>query len=292
MKNPKTERRTDARWANHNKPWTEKELEILSTKWGLVSDKALCRLLQRSPNSLHVASVRKLHQSRSMNFYTARNVAEELGIGDSKTIVFWLGQGWLFGRQCSVRAGIHKRWMFKYENIIRCLEARPWLCDLPSMPQGYFRSVVQGEWDRDRWYTCDEAAPLVGVKTSDTIQRYIRRGCLKADKRPGGPQYGRWVIRHSAIQTFLANDPRPTRSETASSNKQRVRLGSGLPVCLSVHWSVLCRLCGQRVLVMASPKMRTSARVQAEFQKVYTNGHCSHGLKCTVGLKYAEENRS
>ncbi len=277
-------RQLDRRWAKAKKPWTEEELEILGNKYGLISDRALARLLQRSPNAIHVAAVRYLHQSRSMNFYTARNVAEELGIACSKTIIYWLQRGWIFGRQCSVGAGINKRWMFKYENILRCLKSRPWLCDLKDMPEGYFRTIVQAEYDKDPWYNCEETGPLLGVMTHDAVQRYIRKGWLKADKKPGGPQHGRWVIRHSDIQIFLANDPRPTKSEIVSGSRRRAKFNKGLPVRLSVHWSVLCRACGQRVLVMADPGL-DGPQVQELVTKIYTNGHCTHGLKCTIGFQ-------
>ncbi len=285
-------RKLDRRWANAKKPWTPAELERLSNKYGLVSDKALARLLQRSPNAIKVAATRKLHQSRSMNFYTARNVAQELGIKDSKTIIYWLRRGWIVGRHCLVGAGLNFRWMFHEEHIVACLRKRPYLCDLKTMPRGYFRSIVQEEWDKDRWYTCLEAAPLLGLIDINAIHRYIRRGWLPAERRPGGPWTGRYVIRHSAIQSFLANDPRPTKSEIISGSRRQSRLNRGLPVRLSVHWSILCPLCGQRVMVMASPQLRNGAQVQAEFTRIYTNGHCAHGLKCTVGFKVEAQHES
>jgi hypothetical protein len=273
----------DRRYSNANKSWSEAELETLSDQWGLVSDEHLSRLLGRSPNALHVASVRYLHQSKQGNFYTARNVAQELGVGDSHTIVYWVKKHWIIARPSTVSAGANKKWLFTEEAIIDCLRARPWLCDPKTMPEGYFRSIVREEWAKDRWYTPAEAAPLLGLIDFNAVHRYIYKGWLSAEKKPGGPWQGKWIIRHSSILKFLASDPRPSQSQVISSNRRKGQLSLGLPMRLSICWSVLCKLCGERVLVVANPALKT-ATLTEQFHKVYTNGHCSHGLQCTLGL--------
>jgi hypothetical protein len=280
---PKTERRLDTRWKNAKLPWTQDELDVLSSKWGLISDKAMAKLLQRSPHACRVAAVRLLHQSRSLNFLTASDVAKLLGFGCSKTVVWWVQQGWLMGRQCSVGAGVNKRWMFKEKNVEKCLRARPWLCSLNRMEPSYYRSIIQEEYDKDPWYTLDQAAPMLGVKTTDAVNRYIRKALPPAVKRPGGSHQGTWLVRRSAIQLFLANDPRPSVSALMSASRLKTHLSQGRPVRLALHWSVLCPDCRQRVIVMAHPKLQGPA-VQAEFNRTYTNGHCKHGIKCTVGI--------
>jgi hypothetical protein len=273
------------------KPWTEHELGIIERKYGLVSQKYLCQLLGRSPSAIQIASMRKLHNGQKASFYTSRQLAEIL-LGNresSKKIIGWIDRGWLIGRRSFVKAGPNNAWCFFEEHVTRCLRKYPWLCDLKKMERHYFKSIVQEEYDRDPWYTCDETAPLLGVKTDDAVQRYIKIGWLKAAKKPGGPWQGIWIIRHSEILRFLADDPRPSRSERMSKSRRRYNEEKGKPVRLSVHWSVPCRLCGERVLVMASPGLKGRVVVE-RFHSIYTNGHCSHGKMVRLGMK--EEARS
>ena len=52
MRERKTGRRLDRRYQRALKRWTPEELEYLGTKYGLISDKAVCLHLQRSPNAI------------------------------------------------------------------------------------------------------------------------------------------------------------------------------------------------------------------------------------------------
>lgn len=272
----------DKSYERAGKVWTPEELEFLTEKYGLISDRAISRHLQRSPNGIRIAAKRKLHQNRKMNFYTGRELARSLGVGDSKTIVSWVDVGWLKARRSVVRQGPFKAWLFRDKNIEAFLRAMPWLFSPGKMPRHYFRSIIQEEYDRDPWYTCQEAATFLGVITDDAVQRYINRGWLPAHKRPGGPWQGVWVIRRSSIETFLANDPRPAhRFEAASTSRKRNARRHGHPLRLSVVWSVLCPDCGQTVVVRADPSLR-GPRVQERFIQVYTNGTCSHGVECVL----------
>jgi len=280
----------DRRWKNAQKPWTDADLEYLDQKYGLLSLKGICRYLGRSPNAIKVASVRKLHHGMKISFYTSQQLAEIL-LGSRhacKTIVYYMNLGWLSGRKSYARAGKSVAWCFFEKDILSLLRTRPWLCNLKRMERHYFRSVVQEEYDKDPWYTCDEAAPMLGVKSPDAVQRYIKKKWLLAEKCPGGPWQGQWIIRLSAIQEFLANDPRPTKQEYVALSKRKLRFDRGLPVRLSIHWSVRCRFCGQRILVMAPPSLK-APRVEELLHNLYTNGHCSHGLRCTVDLKMEKE---
>lgn len=271
----------DRSFARAKREWTPRELEILSDKWGLVSDKELTRLLQRSPNAIKVAATRHLHQSRSQNFYTAKNVADELGLSCSKTIIFWVESHWLQGRRSKVRSGDFWRWMFTQGQIEDCLRAHPWLCDQRTMPLSYFRSIVREEYLKDPWYSCEEAAPLLNLGCTETVRRYCRRGYLKAVRKTGGPWQGKLLIRRNEILKFLANDPRPGKSAVISSQRQKLFYQRGAPLKLYSYWSILCQLCGQRVLVQAHPRL-LGHQVQEQFHQVFTNGTCSHGVKCVV----------
>jgi len=272
----------DKRFERAGKNWAPWELDILGDKYGLISDRALSRRLQRSPNALHIASVRKLHHGRKANFYTARELANILGISCSKTLVSWVEARWIKARRSVVRAGEYRAWKFLDKNIEEFLRKKPWLLNLQKMQEHYFRTIVQEEYDKDPWYTCIEAAPLLGVKTDDPVQRYIFHGWLKAEKKPGGPWTGVWIIRRSAIEHFLANDPRPqNRHDLSSSARKRIWRRQGNPLRLSTIWSVLCPVCNTTVVVKAPPHFH-GPEVQQLFIKIYTDGTCSHGLVCTL----------
>lgn len=282
MRELKIDRHPDRRYLRAQKRWTAEELDYLGTKYGLVSDRAICQHLQRSPNAIRIAAIRKLHSNRKMNFYSGYELARALGVPCSKTIMNWASAGWVRVRKSVVRQGPFRAWLFREEHIIAFLKTMPWLFDPKKMPVHYFRSIVQAEYERDPWYNCQEAAALLGVKTDDAVQRYINRGWLPAFKKPGGPWQGKWIIRRSAIEKFLANDPRPKHKfDMASSSRKRAARKKGNPLRLSVVWSVLCPGCGTTVVVKADPSLR-GPEVQQLFTKIYTNGTCSHGLICNL----------
>ncbi|MBA7578206.1 hypothetical protein ES708_20068 [subsurface metagenome] len=271
----------DKRYERAGRNWTDEELDVLGEKYGLISDRALSHRLQRSPNALHIAAVRNLHSNRKMNFYSAAELAKVLGIPCSKTLIPWVKAKWIKARRSVVQAGEYRAWRFMDRNIQAFLRNKPWLFDPQKMPQHYFRAIVQEEYDKDPWYQCIEAAPLLGVGT-EAVRRYIFHGWLKADKKPGGPWTGVWIIRRSEIERFLANDPRPRhRHDLASSSRKRLWRKAGNPLRLSTIWSVLCPTCGNTVVVKADPGLK-GLEVQSIFTRVYSNGACSHGLVCTL----------
>ena len=272
----------DKRYERAGKNWTPEELDYLGSKYGLISDRSICQHLQRSPNALRIAALRKLDSNRKMNFYTATELAKVLGIPCAKTLIAWVEARWLKARRSVVQAGGYRAWKFLDKNIEAFLHNKPWLFNPEKMPRHYFRSIVQAEYDKDPWYRCIEAAPLLGVKTDDAVQRYIFNGWLPAEKKPGGPWQGVWIIRRSSIEHFLANDPRPQHKyDMASASRKRTWRKAGNPLRLSIIWSVLCPNCGNTVVVKAHPGLK-GPEVQSIFTRVYNNGACSHGLICTL----------
>jgi len=282
MPKPKTDRRLDRRYQRAQKRWTGEELEYLSNKYGLVKDATICRHLQRSPNAITIKAQRRLHSNRKTNFYSGYELARALGVPCSKTIMNWASAGWIRVRKSVVRQGAFRAWLFREKHVVAFLKAMPWLFDPKKMPEHYFRSIVRAEYERDPWYNCQEAAALLGVTTDDAVQRYINRGWLPAVKKPGGPWQGKWIIRRSAIEKFLANDPRPKyKFETSSLSRKRAAKKNGSPLRLLVVWSVLCPDCGETVVVKADPSLR-GPQVKQLFIHLYTNGACSHGLICNL----------
>lgn len=264
------------------KEWTEAEIQYLSDKYGLVSKKTLARNLQRTEGAVYLATKKLLnHQHIYDNFYTAQELARVLA-KDAKTVVYWAQRGWLKGRRAPYYQGANRFWIFTERNVVRCLKDRPWLVNLKKLSEHYFRSIVLDEWKRDPWYTPEQAAPMLGVKTPDAVHRYIYLGWLPAEKRPGGPWQGSWMIRHSAIEGFLAKDPRPGHKHTlVSASRRRNLRKEGRPIRVAMIWQFECPRCGLDVKIMAPPKM-WGPDVRERFINIYVNGACSHGTICRV----------
>ncbi len=278
--------------ARHLKHWKPDELQYLAEHYGLICDKTLATRLQREERAVITTASRKHVVSRKMNFYTAGALAKLLGIPRPKQVLQWVKKGWLKGRQSAMSQGQIKLWRFSEKGVVRCLKQRPWLVDLKRMERHYFRSVVIKEWERDPWYTAEQAAPLFGFTKPDAVYRYIHRGWLPAEKKPClGAQEGQWVIRHSAIEAFLKNDPRPEHKFiVASTARKRFIISSGEPSRLAILWVVKCPSCGQEVTITASPQLR-GPRVREMFIELYVNGNCKHGTECQLLPRFVGEDK-
>lgn len=253
------------------KHWSDKDLQWLSDNYGLMPDELICRHLKRSYNSIILAAKRKLNINRKANFYTAWQVAQLLGISCSKIVVWWREKGWLHGEQMTVRCGANHMWGFAEEAVVEALRQRPWLVELKRMQEHYFRSVVKEEWWKDPWHRVDAVAKLMGVKDIYAVHRYIHRGWLPAERQPGGPHQGRWIVRQSTIDAFLANDPRP-------QHRRGRRLQKGMPVRLHIAWLIICPACKQEVTILA-PAGMWGPQVRESFVSLFVDGECSHGIK-------------
>ena len=98
------------------------------------------------------------------------------------------------------------------------------------MPESYFRAIAREEWAKDPWYNCKQAQAFCGLYNphADAFHRYIRRGWIHAERRPGAGGLGEYVIRKSSIDAFLANDPRVAlyhehRSQAAVERRRKLK---------------------------------------------------------------------
>jgi predicted site-specific integrase-resolvase len=252
----------------------------LAENLGRMPKEQIAKRLKRSENALKIAAYRKLNGiNQRSNIYTARNVAELLGIPCSKTIIAWMEKGYIKGKRAPFAYGKHLVWSFEYEDIEACLRERPWLVNIAKMERSYFKTIVKEEYEKDPWYTCAQAATFLGLVDINAVHRYIHRGWLPAVRKPGGPWQGVWIFRQSAIDAFLKNDPRPERRRCIYiKSKRRKWLDDGRPVALLKEWLIRCSRCGHKVRIIANPNLR-SPQIKAQFYNLYVNGTCSHGKK-------------
>lgn len=182
--------------------WSEEDLQYLRQNLGILSDEELSTTLGRSAAAIHVISVRKLKIKRTENIYTSTKVAKLLGITCPKTIVNWIDHGWLKAKRAPYCQGLNQVWSIDFENIVACLRLYPWLANRTKMPEHYFKELVQKEYADNPWYSLDEANKILGLRCRHCIPRYIKRGLLKAEKAPGAPHQGVWIIRKKDLEKF------------------------------------------------------------------------------------------
>lgn len=265
------------------RPWTKKELEYLSDHYGILPDDILAQRLDRPVGALKTTVTRKLKGVRRTGaFYTAIMLSAILGRKDPATVALWIKHGWLKATKGPPGAGRTKMWNINEDDIVSFLKQRPWLADMNQMEEHYFRSIVREEWKRDPWYSPKQIAPRLGVKTRESVWRYIHKGWLIADKQPGGSEHRVWIIRESAIQEFLENDPRKQyKSEVSRAARIRTNIKLGIPVKLTTTWQLQCPSCGEQVSVTAPPWM-LGRKVKEIFLVSYTKGGCNHGASCSI----------
>lgn len=192
--------------------WTEEELEYLGDTYGILPDKQICEHLHRSRNSIVLASKRHLKINRKANFYTAKEVAKLLGVACSKTVTeTWQEKGFIKGRKSTVRCGLNMMWLFSEQDIEDCLRKYPWLVKMEKVEdRNQFRRILKEEWERDPWYTSEQAGSLLGVHFH-TVVKYLNQGLLQGVKKPALCWQGEWVIRRSNIQAYLTKWENPSR---------------------------------------------------------------------------------
>lgn len=279
-----------AKWRQR---WSREDLDYLAQKYGLVSDKTLAARLQRTESAI-ITTARKryaISHINNYNFYTAATLAETLGVSDC-SIKLWIKRGWLTVRREAKIRGKKRLWRFTEHGIIKCLRQRPWLVILNPTPQWLisdyshpFFYIIRDEWGKNPWYTVKQALPLLGIKSNDAISRYIHMGWLLAERKPciGAPE-GMWIIRRSAIQAFLENDPRPQHKYVAERDRNhRFLISLGYPYRLATTWVLKCPSCGEQVRIIA-PSPLNGAQVRERFVTVYVNGKCLHSAEVDLTI--------
>lgn len=188
--------------------------------------------------------------------------------------------------------GKNRVWGFTFEAIEECLRKRPWLVDYRKMERSFFRSIVKDAWDRDPWFTSEEAAPKLGLVDHNAVKRYIRRGWLPAVRKPGnGSWQGTWILRQSAIDAFLRDDPRHEHRRLALiKSKHRNNYQNHVPVALQKIWVIKCPTCNHKTTIKANPNI-AAPELRSLFLEIYTNGTCSHGKVCVITRRKAKLER-
>lgn len=149
--------------------------------------------------------------------------------------------------------------------------------------------MVKEEWDRDPWFTSQEAAPKLGLIDHNAVKRYIRRGWLPAERKPGnGSWQGTWIIRQSAIDNLLKKDPRREYRRLALvKSRHQNSYRNHDPVALQKIWVIKCPVCRHKTTIKSNPNL-AARELKGLFLALYTNGTCSHGKVCIIQEREAK----
>ncbi|MDD5701386.1 MAG: helix-turn-helix domain-containing protein [Dehalococcoidales bacterium] len=268
----------------YNRPWDEKDLEYLNDNYGITPDAVVCRHLQRSVNALKIISYRKLGINRKSNIYTARMVADLLGVACSKTVTAWMRKGWLKGCKTTIRCGGGLIWNFPYENIESFVRLHPWFFNCSRMEESYFRAIVKEEFARDPWYSLPQACKFIGVSyNSSAMANYIKKHWLHPMKKPvEGGNHWTWVFRKSDLDAFMADDPRRYNARRSIASRQAKSLKEGRAIEFYMVWRMKCPVCHRPVRIEANAHIRGQEIKKLFTEKYCKNGTCQHHSPCRV----------
>ncbi|HEX8221816.1 MAG TPA: helix-turn-helix domain-containing protein [Chloroflexia bacterium] len=103
--------------------WTEEDVEILTERFGLITDAWLARILGRTKKAIRVKAQR-LKLYRTANFYTATDVARIFGVNHSH-IVRWIAAGLISARKINKGAGKGSPWVITQEAVEAFIQQYP-----------------------------------------------------------------------------------------------------------------------------------------------------------------------
>lgn len=162
----------------------------------------IARAMGRSQNSVKVRMSRTV-ECRQIRPMSARKVAETLGLPCSKTVSRWLEQGYLNGRQGSIRAGRSKRWLVTEDALMEFIEApehwHRW--DAERIPDLDLREWAVG-LRNERYLTLGEVAARFYV-AKGTVNKWISEGRLPAVRN------GNHLVPESALNDFVVPSMNP-----------------------------------------------------------------------------------
>ena len=200
------------------KRWTEDELLQLEQLIGRgLSDEAIGKRLGATAVAVNIARKRHGIAPRGRVLLTARTVAARLGVGCSKTIAWWIKQGWLQGRK-GQRCGKNRMWYVSEDALQEFLEdERYWhLWDPARITDSDWRTWAYHQ-RTVRFLTTREVGDRFAVCHS-TVHDWIQRGLLPAVR------HGNWLIREIDLAGFVPPCERPKtglRLKRYSANEDR-----------------------------------------------------------------------
>ena len=160
------------------------------------SDAQIGRALNTTADSVNLYRKRHGIPARSTLLWSAREVAQRLGIGCAKTITRWIEKKWLKGRPGQAW-GPYRQWYVKREAVMDFLASpehfHRW--DADRITDDFLRHYAKRARGNVRFLTVGEAAERMCVQVN-TIGQWIRKGWIPAVRN------GNHLIRESDLDAF------------------------------------------------------------------------------------------
>lgn len=169
-----------ARPWNRPEHWTGQEVTYLVRFYGRSDDEVIARHLGRSVVGIRLKAKRLGIRKRDAADFTARALAEALGIPCSKTIAGWIAAGLLRARH-GYTQGLRPVHLIAHRDAVAFLAAHPQLVDADRIPDwSPFASTVE------RWCSLPEVHRITG---RSNLSAELRAGTIRGARR--GP---RWYV--------------------------------------------------------------------------------------------------
>lgn len=160
-----------------------------------LSDSAIGALIGCSANAVNIARKRHGLPSRRKALFSARAVADRLGLSCSKVVTKWIGRGWLRGRR-GQRQGPYRQWYVTEDALLKFLEdPRGWPAWNPERIRDRFLREWATEVRTARYLRPGDVASRYAVGVG-AVNDWIHRGILPAQR------WGNWWIREDDLKTF------------------------------------------------------------------------------------------
>lgn len=187
----------DPNWRRRPKVWTApKRWQLMEYLERGYNDRQIAARFNTSPDAIKLARRRHGIRPASQQFYTARRVANLLGIPCSKTVSRWIEQGWLRAKRSFLRAGGRRHWMIKHHDLVAFLENEEhWHRWEPEHVDRMFSQQAERR-AQVRFLTTGEVAERLYV-TSNAVQSWIQQERLPAVR------HGNWLIREDDLDGFV-----------------------------------------------------------------------------------------
>jgi len=161
------------------------------------TDAQIGRVLACTTTAIRVVRKRRGIPCRRKVLHSANTIAKRLGIPCSKTVTWWLREGYLKGRR-GQRCGLNRSWYVTEEALLDFLaDARYWHLWGPERIQdANLRQWVTEARNGALFLTTGEVAARLSVAHA-TVHSYIQKGLLPAVRR------GNWLIRAADLVGFV-----------------------------------------------------------------------------------------
>jgi hypothetical protein len=252
----------DRPW-NRSEHWTAADVDYLESRFGLQSDVAIARHLNRSVVGIRLKAKRLGLRKKDAGL-TARDVAQIFGVDDTTVSKHWIRDGVLRSKR-PYMIGLNKVHLVMEDELERFIREHGECIDIDKMPDSLYRDLALAG---GRWYSLPEIQHLTG-RNAHVVSSECLRGRWPARKRG---QY--WYVHESQVDAITATAglngryASPEKRERTLAMRRNVRkgvetprphplLGSGRPepvwwrrVECPEHRGEECATCGGKGVVL------------------------------------------